>query len=140
MLWSLVAIAVGAALNWGVVALRDHATFGTIFDEKELTVTVGPGERFSLAVPDGGSIGDEWSATVAPDGVLTATGNRLVMSNLLDRIFGPQAGGGAGTRYFTYSANQPGVATVRLFDCFQGMCNTPYDKYSRAVTWTVTVK
>jgi hypothetical protein len=122
------------------VALRDHATFGTIFDEKELTVTVKPGDRFSLAVPDGGSIGDEWSAAVAPDGVLTATGNRLVMSNLLDRIFGPQAGGGAGTRYFTYSANQRGTATVRLFDCFQGMCNTPYDKYSRAVTWTVTVK
>jgi hypothetical protein len=140
VLWSVAAVVLGAALNWGAVELRHHVVFGTVFDESDLTVTVQKGERFSLSVPDrGASVGDKWSATVEPAGSLITVENRMVMSNLLDRIFGPQAGGGAGTRYFIYTANVQGSATVKLFDCFQGGCDQPGDKISRGVTWEITI-
>jgi hypothetical protein len=141
VLWSLAAVVLGAALNWGALELRHHVVYGTVIDESDLTVTVQRGERFSLSVPDrGASVGDEWSAAVEPAGILTTIENRMVMSNLFDRVFGPLAGGGAGTRYFIYTANRRGTATVKLFNCFQGGCDQPGDKISRGVTWEITVR
>jgi hypothetical protein len=63
-----------------------------------------------------------------------------VMSSLVDRVFGPETGGGAGTRYFIYTASRPGTVTVRLYNCFQGLCESGRtDPWSRGVTWTITV-
>jgi hypothetical protein len=128
--------------GWATLAIRHHLIFGTVFDEKALRPTVDRGERFSLAVPDhGASVGDEWSPTESPEGLLRADGNRQVMSNPYDRIFGPQIGGGAGTRYFTYTASRSGTVTVQLYNCFEGLCNRGLnDPVSRAVTWTITVR
>jgi inhibitor of cysteine peptidase len=127
---------VGAAA--GVVALRHRAAYGTVLDEMALTATVGSGHRFSLAVADAGaSVGDSWSAAVAPDAPLTAVDNRVVMRSLLDRTLGPAAGGGAGTRYFVFRADRAGTARVTLSNCFQG-CHRP-SPYSRSLVWTITV-
>jgi inhibitor of cysteine peptidase len=136
----LAAVVLVAGTVAAVIGLRHRTIYGTVLDESRLTATVDRGDRFSLAVPDGGSIGDEWSATVTPDGVLTTVDNRMVMRSLHDRLFGPLAGGGAGTRYFVYLAARQGTATIRLFDCFQGACRIPDDRSSRAVTWTITVR
>jgi inhibitor of cysteine peptidase len=138
--WSLAVAILLAAAVWGGLALHERATFGTKITEKDLTVEVDEGDRFSLAVPDrGASVGDAWSATVAPDGVVAAVEDRKVMSNVWDRVFGPQAGGGAGTRYFIYTAEGPGTVRVTLANCFQG-CRDGYSRgLSREVTWTVTV-
>jgi hypothetical protein len=129
-----------AGLAVAAVMVRHHVVYGRVVDETQLTVTVHRGDRLSLAVPDAGaSVGDEWSATVAPQGALTSVDSRLVPANLVDRLFGPAAGGGGGTRYFIYTAGRRGTATVRLVNCFQGGCGEPGDTISRAVTWTVTV-
>jgi hypothetical protein len=142
LVWVVAVLVVVAGAGWATLAIRHHLIFGTVFDEKALRPTVDRGERFSLAVPDhGASVGDEWSPTVNPEGLLRARGNRQVMSNPWDRIFGPQIGGGAGTRYFTYTASRSGTVTVRLYNCFQGLCQSGRnDPWSRGVTWTITVK
>jgi hypothetical protein len=138
--WSLAVAILLAAAVWGGLALHERATFGTKITEDELTVEVDEGDRFSLAVPDrGASVGDAWSATVKPDGVVATVEDRKVMSNVWDRVFGPEAGGGAGTRYFIYTAEAPGTVRVTLANCFQG-CRDDYSRgLSREVTWTVTV-
>jgi hypothetical protein len=138
-LWSLAVVIVLAAGGWGAVALWEHTTFGRKITETELTVTVERGDRLSLAVHDrGASVGDSWSATVTPEGILTPVGNRKTMGNLGDRLFGPSAGGGGGTRYFSYTADAAGTARVSLTNCFQG-CDEP-TPLSRTVTWQVTVR
>jgi len=138
--WSLAVAILLAGGTWAAVTLQERATFGTKITEDDLTVEVNEGDRFSLAVPDrGASVGDAWSATVTPDGVVAAVEDRKVMSNVRDRVFGPEAGGGAGTRYFIYTAEAPGTVRVTLANCFQG-CRDDYSRgLSREVTWTVTV-
>jgi hypothetical protein len=138
--WSLAVVIVLAAGGWGARALWEHATFGRKISEDRLTVAVGQGDRFSLAVPDrGASVGDSWSATLTPEGVLTTVDNRKIMSNWRDRIFGPEAGGGGGTRYFIFTAAAPGTVWVTLANCFQG-CRDDYSRgISRSVTWMITV-
>jgi hypothetical protein len=139
LVWSLAVVIIVVAAGWGALALRDHLTFGEKISEDRLTVTVGQGDRFSLAVPDrGASVGDSWSASVTPQNVLTAVDNRKVMSNIWDRVVGPAAGGGGGTRYFTYTADVPGTVQVTLANCFQG-CDRP-SPLSRTVTWQLTVR
>jgi hypothetical protein len=69
--------------------------------------------------------------------VLTTVDNRI-MRNLGDRLFDPAAGGGGGTRYFTYTAKASATARVTLANCFQG-CDEP-SPLSRTVTWQVTVR
>jgi hypothetical protein len=140
LLWSLAVVIIVAGVGWGVAALHEHATYGRKIAEDERTVTVGRDDRFSLSVPDrGASVGDSWSATVSPPGILTAAGNRKVMSNLWDRVFGPEAGGGGGTRYVTFTADRPGSVQVTLSNCFQGCRDTYSQRLSRTVTWSITV-
>ena len=140
-LWAIAAFVVLMAAVWGGVAWRRHATFGTIAGEDRTTLTVDRGDRFSLAVADrGASVGDSWSARVSPDGVLTSVDNRMVRGNIVDRIFGPQIGGGAGTRYFVYHADHAGTAAVTLSNCFQGCDHPTKAAESRSITWTVTVR
>ncbi|MEU8229344.1 hypothetical protein AB0C12_07035 [Actinoplanes sp. NPDC048967] len=138
--WSLAVAILLAAAVWGGLTLRERATFGTKINEEDLTVEVDEGDRFSLAVPDrGASVGDAWSAAATPDGIVAAVEDRKVMSNVWDRVFGPEAGGGAGTRYFIYTAETPGTVRVTLANCFQGCRDDDSRGLSREVTWTVTV-
>ena len=138
--WSLAVAILLAAAVWGGLALHERATLGTKITEDDLTVEVDEGDRFSLAVPDrGASVGDSWTATVTPAGVVAAVEDRKVMSSVWDRVFGPEAGGGAGTRYFIYTAEAPGTVRVTLANCFQGCREDDPQGLSREVTWTVTV-
>jgi hypothetical protein len=141
LLWSLAVLVLVGGGTWAAVAIHRRLVYGAIFDESALRPTVEHGKRFTLAVADqGASVGDEWSPTVTPDGTLTLLDNRQVMSNPVERIFGAAAGGGAGTRYFTYAADRPGTVTVLLYNCFQGLCKSGrIDPWSRGVTWTITV-
>lgn len=140
-LWAIAALVVLIAAVWGGFAWRRHATFGTIADEDRASLTVARGERFSLAVPDrGASVGDSWSARIDPAGVLTTAESRMVRGNIADRIFGPQIGGGGGTRYFIYVADHAGTATVILSNCFQGCDHPTNAAESRNVAWTITVR
>lgn len=139
--WAIAAFVVLVAAVWGGFAWRHHATFGTIADEDRATLTVDRGDRFSLAVPDrGASVGDSWSARVSPDGVLSSVEDRKVMGNIVDRIFGPQIGGGSGTRYFVYDADHAGTAAVTLSNCFQGCDHPTKSAESRSISWTITVR
>lgn len=138
MLWSLVATTVWCALNWAAFRLYEHRTYGTIHTETTLSITVHRGDRFSVSVPDRGlSVGDYWRAQVTPDGSLKTADHRKVLSGLYVRLFGSDVGGGGGTTYFIYTAEQAGIARVILSNCFQG-CNRP-DPESRSIVWTVTV-
>jgi hypothetical protein len=142
VLWTVAAVVVLAAgATWGGLAWHQHATYGTVVREDQKTLTVDRGDRFSLAVPDrGASVGDSWSSSVGPGGVLTPVDNRMVMSNLADRVFGPLAGGGAGTRYFIYDGDRSGRATVTVANCFQGCDHPTKAAESRSITWTITVR
>jgi hypothetical protein len=141
-LWTVAAVVVLAAgATWGGLAWRHHATYGTVVGEDQKSLTVDRGDRFSLAVPDrGASVGDSWSAAVVPQAALASAGNRKVLSSLVDRIFGPLAGGGAGMRYFIYTAEREGSARVTLSNCFQGCYDVRTRAASRTVAWVITIR
>jgi hypothetical protein len=141
LIWSAVVLVLLVLGAWGAAALRHHLTYGTVVGEEQPTLSVERGDRFSIGVRDlGSSVGDHWSAQAAPAGALDAAGEHNVSGNWLDRvgISAQSDGGGAGTTYFSYDARQAGTATVTLTNCFQG-CRQP-SRYSRSVTWTITVK
>jgi inhibitor of cysteine peptidase len=141
-LWTVaLTVVLAAAATWGGFAWHRHATYGTIAGEDRTSLTVARGDRLSLAVPDRGpSVGDSWSAVMAPDGVLTQVDNRMIMSSLADRIFGPLTGGGGGTRYFIYEADHSGAASVTVSNCFQGCDHPGKTAESRRITWRITVR
>lgn len=139
--WSVVVLVLLVLAGWGAAALHHHLTYGKVVGEKQQTLSVDRGDRFSIGVRDlGASVGDHWSAQATPEGALAGAGRRKVSDNWLDRIgIGPSSdGGNAGTTYFSYDARRAGTATVTLTNCFQG-CHQP-SQYSRSVTWTITVK
>jgi hypothetical protein len=131
-------LAVAAAL--GGALIRRHVVYGTVLDASSPSVTVKVGDRFSLKVPDRGpSVGDRWSATAEPDGVVTLVGDELISNSLSDRLFGPSIGGGGGKHYFRFDAERAGQVTVTLTNCFQGCWDERTRAESTTVTWTVTV-
>ncbi|MCU7727731.1 hypothetical protein ODJ79_28775 [Actinoplanes sp. KI2] len=138
--WLVVIVVVLGALTWGGVVVYRHRVYGTVYSESQTSVTVGKGDRFSLAVPDrGASVGDFWTAQVAPDGLLGDQGKRTRHKALLDRVRDPLLGGGQGTTFFTYDATATGTAKVTLSNCFQGCSSPASQAASRSVTWTITV-
>ena len=89
----------------------------------------------------GASVGDSWTATVAPAGTLVPVAERTVPRSRWERVFGRDgelAGGGDGTTYFVFAARRSGSAVVTLVNCFQG-CDEP-SSLSRTVTWRITVR
>lgn len=124
----------------GGYALWRHLTYGTVATEDDPVVRVDAGDRFSIAVPDrGASVGDWWTVKSSPEGPVALRGERMVPSNLSDRLFGPNPGGGGGTRYFVFDAKKPGTVTITLHNCFQGCRDAQSDGLSRTVEWQVTV-
>ena len=121
-------------------AIRRNLHYGAIADEHNTTVRVDVGDRFSLKVPDrGASVGDSWTASTDPAGMVELVGTELVASKLMDRIFEPALGGGGGSRYFRYDAKRAGRVTITLSNCFQDCRNERTDAESRTVAWTVIV-
>lgn len=140
LIWSVVALIVAVAGVWGGISLYREATYGPRYDEQQQNVTVSVGDVFSLVVPDrGGSVGDDWTASIADDAVAAQEGSELVADSLRDRLFGAAPGGGAGDRLITFRAKATGFTQITLTNCYRG-CATEQDKAeSRSVSWNVTV-
>ncbi|GAA1808189.1 protease inhibitor I42 family protein [Planosporangium flavigriseum] len=140
-IWALAAVVLVGVAGVAVVTGVQRSRHGEVHNGGTTTVAVERSHRFSLAVPDrGASVGDHWTAAVAPDGVVTLVRSEQAAGNLLDRLIGPNIGGGAGTRYFVFDARRPGSATITLHNCFQGCGDDRTRSESRDVTWTVTVR
>jgi hypothetical protein len=140
--WIFVPAAVIVLGLAGYLAVRgvQRARYGEVHAEGT-AVAVGQGDRFSLAVPDrGASVGDHWTLSMQPEGVVVPVRSQLIAGNIVDRILGPAPGGGSGTRYFVLDARRAGTATVTLHNCFQGCHDERTRAASRDVTWTVTVR
>jgi hypothetical protein len=128
---------VGVVVTTGI----QRARYGEVHAEGAATVTVDRGNRFSLAVPDrGASVGDHWTTAVAPDGAAVLVHSELIGDNIVDRMIGPAAGGGGGTRYFVFDARRSGSVTITLHNCFQGCGDDRTREESRDAVWTVTVR
>lgn len=126
----------------GFLAVRgiQRARYGEVHAEGTAVVAVGQGDRFSLAVPDrGASVGDHWTLSTQPGGVLNPVRTQLIAGNIVDRVLGPAPGGGGGTRYFVFDARRAGTVKVTLHNCFQGCHDERTRAASRDVTWTVSV-
>ncbi len=135
MLIVLIVAVVATGLTW-----RGHARFGAIADEQTTTLTVNVGGRFSLAVPDrGASVGDHWTASADPAGLVELVEKERMAAGLWDQVFGPSLDGGAGSRYFRYDAKRPGQVTITLSNCFQGCRNDHTRAESKTLSWTVTI-
>jgi Chagasin family peptidase inhibitor I42 len=141
LIWLLAAVVLAVAGVWGGLALYRQATYGHRYAEQQHDVKVSAGDLFTLVVPDRGeSIGDQWTASVSDEGVVSQAGSTLIADNLLDRWFGADKGGGAGQRLITFRAKAPGTAQITLSNCFQG-CNSERTRAeSRSVSWNVTVE
>lgn len=126
---------------WGGIALYRQATYGSRYAEQQSDVKASVGDVFTLVVRDrGGSIGDDWSASVADGAVAEQKNSELVADSLSDRWFGAAPGGGGGERLITFRAKAPGTTQITLTNCYRG-CNTAENKAeSRSVSWTVTVE
>jgi inhibitor of cysteine peptidase len=118
-----------------------RSRYGDVHSEGAAGVAVDRSGRFSLAVRDrGASVGDHWTAAVAPEGIATLRRSELVGGSIVDRMFGPATGGGGGTRYFVFDARRPGATTITLRNCFQGCDSDRTRGASRDAVWTVTVR
>ncbi|WP_251093827.1 protease inhibitor I42 family protein [Streptomyces sp. Caat 7-52] len=96
-------------------------TTGTEYGLDHRTVTVEPGERFSLTVPSSASLGERWYLAVpGPDtAVLRHRGDRASGS-------GSDADGASGgTQSFDFAALTKGRTTVRLLHCPLHTCTGP---------------
>jgi hypothetical protein len=141
LIWSVVALIVAVAGVWGGVAWYRQATYGPRYAEQQQDVKASVGDVFSLVVRDrGGSVGDNWTASVADGAVASQVRSELIADSVADRLFGAAPGGGAGNRLITFRAKASGTTRITLANCYRG-CATEDDKReSRSVSWTVTVE
>ncbi|WP_344470559.1 protease inhibitor I42 family protein [Nonomuraea monospora] len=88
-------------------------------------VEVRSGQRFSLAVVDNPSVGDNWDLVEVPDA--------KVASFISEEHEGGSEEPGSGrTAYFVFNGKQPGTTEIRLFDCWRcGQAKTPGTEESR---------
>jgi hypothetical protein len=140
-LWIPVAVVLVGLVGVAVAQGVRRARYGDVHAGAGAAFAVDRGHRFSVAVPDrGASVGDHWTAAVAPEGVVALVRNEQVAHNIFDRLLGPAIGGGAGTRYFVFDARRADPVTITLHNCFQGCRDDSTRSESREVVWTVTVR
>ncbi|MGA5822426.1 hypothetical protein ACPC54_31740 [Kitasatospora sp. NPDC094028] len=141
---SLRAVALLAALAACLAAsASNQPDRGRILGPKERSVTLAPGDRFSIAVRDSASIGDDWSVVdPKPD-----TGVVAAVAQVTDFPPGHEKyNGGGGTAFYVFEAKGRGTTTITLFNCFRGLCDAPEriesDDWEWLVrnTYTVTVR
>jgi hypothetical protein len=141
LIWSLVVIVLAVAGVWGGIALYRQATYGSRYAEQHSDVKASVGDVFTLVVPDRGpSIGDDWTASVADEAVVTQKNSELVPDSLKDRFFGAAPGGGGGQRMITFHAKAPGTTEITLTNCYRGCATAENKAQSRSVSWNVTVE
>lgn len=141
LIWSLVAIVLVVAGVWGGVAWHSQATYGPRYHEQQQAVKASAGDVFSLVVRDrGGSVGDNWTASVTDGAVAQQERSELIADSLKDRWFGAAPGGGGGDRLITFRAKAPGTTQITLTNCYRGCDNQENRAESRSVSWTVTVE
>ncbi|MFY1669103.1 protease inhibitor I42 family protein [Plantactinospora sp. WMMB334] len=139
LICAALALLVVVAAVVGLV-IRRQIRYGAIADQETGSISVDVGDRFSLRVPDRGpSVGDRWSASTEPAGLVEQVGDELVSDSLGDRLLGPALGGGGGFRYFRFDAERAGQVTITLSNCFQGCRNERTRSRSTATVWTVTI-
>ncbi len=139
-LWCVIAVVLWVGIGLGASTVRRQVVFGDVHTEAAKAVTVGRGDRFSLAVRDrGASVGDHWTQrTAAPDVVTVREERHEPAGGVLAKLGGD--GGGDGTRYFVFEARRPGTTTVVLSNCFQGCTPGWREAVSRSISWTITVE
>ncbi|MGP3912459.1 protease inhibitor I42 family protein [Nonomuraea sp. 10N515B] len=103
-----------------------------------VAVEVRPGQRFSLAVADNPSVGDDWSLVAVPDTKVAS----FISEEHESEGGGPGSGG---TTYFVFNPKRPGTTEIRLFNCWRcGQDRTPATEESRRQSgeaiFAVTVK
>ncbi|MEU6235207.1 protease inhibitor I42 family protein [Kitasatospora sp. NPDC047058] len=115
---------------------------GRVLGADERSVSVAPGERFSVSVRDNASVGDYWSlADPQPDAAVVAK-----VDEVLDTPDDAEGKDGAGgTRFYVFEARSAGTTTITLFNCFRSLCNDPKTSdQDRTLlvrnTYTVTVR
>lgn len=82
-------------------------------------VAAEPGDRFSLAVPDTPSIGDNWSLVAVPD---PAVASFISKEHRTPDDKGP---GSPGVGYFVFNAKHAGTTRITLYDCWRCQGKTP---------------
>ncbi|MER5997063.1 protease inhibitor I42 family protein [Nonomuraea angiospora] len=115
--------------------------FGTVVKGSKGTtvpVELRPGQRFSLAVADNPSVGDEWKLVAVPD---------PKVASFISEEHKTEGGGvgAGGTTYFVFNSKRPGTTEIKLYDCWRcGQATTPPDEQSRQqsgeAVFTVSVK
>ncbi|MFG1710169.1 protease inhibitor I42 family protein [Nonomuraea sp. M3C6] len=102
--------------------------FGTVVKGAKGTtvrVELRPGQRFSLAVADNPSVGDNWDLVEVPDPKVAS----FISEEHESESDAPGAGG---TLYFVFNSKHPGTTEIRLRDCWRcGQNKTPSDEQSR---------
>ncbi|WP_406675457.1 protease inhibitor I42 family protein [Nonomuraea sp. N2-4H] len=101
-------------------------------------VEVTPGQRFSLAVPENRSVGDDWDLVELPDTKVASFISEEHESE------GDEPGS-SGTAYFVFNGKHPGTTEIRLRDCWRcGQDRTTATEESRQqsgeAVFTVTVR
>ncbi|MFD0275459.1 protease inhibitor I42 family protein [Kitasatospora sp. NPDC127111] len=140
---SLRAVVLAAVLAGGLTACgQDAPGRGRVLGAEERSVTVKPGERFSIPVRDNASVGDRWSLVdPRPDAAVVAE-----VDEVLDTPDGAEdADGAGGTRYYVFEAKGGGTTTITLFNCFRSLCDNPKTSDQNRTllvrnTYTVTVR
>ncbi|MFG6191543.1 protease inhibitor I42 family protein [Nonomuraea sp. JJY05] len=116
--------------------------FGTVIKGAKGTavpVELRSGQRFSLAVADNPSVGDEWRLVAVPDPKVAS------FISEEHKTKGSGGVGAGGTTYFVFNSKRPGTTEIKLYDCWRcGQSTTPPDEQSRQqsgeAVFTVTVK
>ncbi|MEV0596258.1 protease inhibitor I42 family protein [Nonomuraea cavernae] len=125
---SVVLVALLATGCGGGSAVSDLGTVVKGAKGATVPAELGVGQRFSLAVADDPSAGDDWSLVAVPDA--------KVASYISEehRPAGDPPGAG-GTTYFVFNTKGPGSARITLRDCHRcGTATAPPDEQSRQLS------
>ncbi|MFD8588013.1 protease inhibitor I42 family protein [Streptomyces sp. NPDC059637] len=116
--------AAAAALAAAVMlatSCADDSGRGAVFTSRTKPIEVEAGDRFSIAVPDNASFGDNWK--VLRPGPKSPIVRSVEADYKADDDSDPTAVGGGGTLYFVFEAEAPGRTEIVLRNCFRGVCD-----------------
>ncbi|TMR27275.1 hypothetical protein ETD85_39790 [Nonomuraea zeae] len=122
----------------GGSAVSDYGTVVQGAKGSTVQVEVPPGQRFSLAVADNPSVGDNWDLVAVPDAKVASFISE-------ERESAGDAPGSGGTAYFVFNSKQRGTTEVRLRNCWRcGQDKTPSTEESKQQSgeaiFAITVK
>ncbi|MER6948588.1 protease inhibitor I42 family protein [Nonomuraea sp. NPDC000554] len=103
-----------------------------------VSVELGQGKRFSLAVADNASVGDSWTLEAVPDPKVAS----FISKEYRSEGGGPGSGG---TSYFAFNTKHAGTTEIKLYNCWRcGKATTPTNEQSKQQSgeaiFAITVK